>query len=92
VIKVLLEKTIEGEHAAESVQLLRQMRGLAAKQPGYLSGEILQSLDDPSRHLVISTWESLDSWQTWFNNPERRKLQAEVDGYWESPTTVRVFA
>ena len=90
-IKVLLEKTIEGEHAAESVQLLRQMRGLAAKQPGYLSGEILQSLDDPSRHLVISTWESLEHWQAWFANSERQKLQAEVDGYMEAPTRIRVF-
>jgi len=40
---------------------------------------------------VISIWESLGQWQNWFNNPERQKLSAEIDGYLESATRTRVM-
>jgi heme-degrading monooxygenase HmoA len=90
-VKILLERSIKGKHVAEIVRLLRQLRVMAMRQPGYIGGETLHAVDDPNDYLVISTWESLDHWQTWLNNPERRKLQAEVDSYLESPTSMRVF-
>ena len=90
-VKVLLERTIKGKHVGEIVRLLRQMRILAMQQPGYISGETLHALDDPNYYLVISTWETLEHWQAWYNNPERKKFQAEVDGYLEFPTQMRIF-
>jgi heme-degrading monooxygenase HmoA len=67
------------------------MRVLAMQQPGYISGETLHALDDPNHYLVISTWETMDHWQTWFNNRERQKLQKEIDSFLESPTQMRIF-
>jgi len=90
-IKVLLERTIKGKHVGEIVRLLRQMRVMAMQQPGYIGGETLHAVDDPNHYLVISSWESLEHWQAWYNHPERRKLQAELDRYLESPTVMRVF-
>ena len=90
-VKILLERRIKGRHVGEIVRLLRQSRVLAMQQPGYIAGETLHAVDDPNYHLVISTWESLEDWQAWFNNWERQKLQAEVDSYLESPTQMRVF-
>lgn len=90
-VKILLERTIKGKHVAEIVQLLRQLRIKAMQQPGYIGGETLHAVGDPNHYLVISSWESLDDWQTWLNNPERQKMQAEVDSYLESPTSMRVF-
>ena len=90
-VKILLERSIKGKHVGKIVQLLRQLRVMAMQQPGYVGGETLHAFDDPNYHLVISTWESLDQWQAWFNNPERQKMQAEIDGYLESPTVMRVF-
>ena len=40
---------------------------------------------------MISTWESLGQWQDWFNNPERRKLSAEIREPLETPTRTRVM-
>ncbi len=91
-VKILLERNIKGKHVGEIVRLLRQLRVLAMQQPGYVGGETLHALDDPNHYLVISSWESLDHWQAWFNNPERRKMEAEVDSFLESPTTLRVFS
>ncbi len=90
-IKVVLERTIRGQHVKEAVLLMRQMRVLAMQQPGYISGETLHAVDDPNHYLVISSWESLAHWQAWFKNPERQKIQAEVDKLLGTPTIVRAF-
>lgn len=90
-VKVLLERTIKGKHVSDIVRLLRQMRVLAMQQPGYISGETLHAVSDPNHYLVISTWESMDHWQAWASNAERRKLQAEIDSFLESPTHLRLF-
>jgi heme-degrading monooxygenase HmoA len=90
-VKVLLERTIKGKNVGEIVRLLRQMRVLAMQQPGYISGETLHALDDPNHYLVISTWETMDHWQAWYDSPERKKLQLEIDSFLESPTSMRIF-
>ncbi len=90
-VKVLMERTIRGQNVGQIVRLLRQLRVLAMQQPGYISGETLHGVDDPNYYLVISTWESLQQWQDWFNKPERQKLQQEVDAHLGSPTIMRVF-
>ncbi len=90
-VKVLLERTIKGKQVGNIVRLLRQMRVLAMQQPGYISGETLHAVDDPNHYLVISTWETMEHWQAWFNNEERRKLQKEIDEILESPTIMRLF-
>jgi heme-degrading monooxygenase HmoA len=91
VIKVLLERSIKGKHVKEITRLLRMMRVLAMQQPGYISGETLHAVDDPNHYLVISIWESMAHWQAWVGSPERQKIQAEIDGYMESPTQIRVY-
>jgi heme-degrading monooxygenase HmoA len=89
-VKVLMERTIRGQQVGQIVRLLRQLRVLAMQQPGYISGETLHGVDDPNYYLVISTWESQEQWQNWFNHPERQKLSAEIDQILESPTRMRV--
>ncbi len=90
-VKILLERSIKGKHVGKIVQLLRQLRVMAMRQPGYIGGETLHAVDDPNYYLVISSWESLEHWQAWFEDPERKKLQIELDGYSEAPTKIRAF-
>lgn len=90
-IKVLLERTIKGKNVSQIVRLLRQLRVKAMQQPGYISGETLHAVDDPNHYLVISTWESLKDWETWFNNPERQELHHELEKLLEVPARTRVY-
>jgi heme oxygenase (mycobilin-producing) len=90
-VKVLMERTIRGQNVGQIVRLLRQLRVMAMQQPGYITGETLHGVDDPNFYLVISTWESLDHWRDWSNNPERQKSTAEIESYLESPTRTRVL-
>jgi heme-degrading monooxygenase HmoA len=90
-VKVLMERTIRGQHVGQIVRLLRQLRVMAMQQPGYITGETLHGVDDPNYYLVISTWDSPEHWQDWLQNPERQKLATEIDSYLESPTRTRVL-
>jgi heme-degrading monooxygenase HmoA len=91
VIKALLERTIKGKHVQEITRLLRMLRVMAMQQAGYISGETLHEVEAPNNYLVISSWDSLENWQTWMTSQERQKLQTELDGYMEAPTRIRVY-
>ena len=90
-IKVLMERTIKGQQVKEIVRLLRMLRVKAMQQPGFITGETLHALDDPNHYLVIGSWEKLEDWDAWFNNPERKELQTDVDKFLEEPTKIRVY-
>ena len=90
-IKVLMERTIKGTQVREIVRLLRMLRVKAMQQPGFISGETLHAVDDPNNYLVIGTWEKPEDWEAWYNNPERKELQAELDKFLEVPMKMRVY-
>lgn len=89
-VKVLMERTIRGQNVGHIVRLLRHLRVMAMQQPGYITGETLHGVDDPNYYLVISTWETLQDWENWYNHSERQRLIAEIESYLESPTRMRV--
>ena len=90
-IKVVHQRTIRPDNKEELGALLAKLRTDALSQPGYLSGETLVALDDQDTHLVISTWQTLQEWKAWQNNPERRVLIAMIDNLLVEPATVRVY-
>ena len=49
------------------------------------------AVDNPNRYLVIGTWENLADWEAWFNNPERKEMQADLDKFLEEPTKIQVY-
>lgn len=78
-VKILIRRSLPDEADALVHELLREMRMLAVKQEGYISGETLSRIDLPGEILVISTWQSVEAWKRWFANPVRRELQAKID-------------
>ncbi|GLI35030.1 antibiotic biosynthesis monooxygenase family protein [Desulforhabdus amnigena] len=90
-VRVLIERNIDLGQEPKLHQLLTQLRAKAMEVKGYISGETLRALDDPKRFLVISTWNSIEEWKAWQNNPERKKLQEEVNKLLRTPETTTVF-
>lgn len=62
------------------------------KQPGYISGETLHSVDDPTLWLVISTWLDLDMWKAWEASKERRQAMKKMEPLLIVPEKVSVFS
>ncbi len=57
-VKVLIKRKVTQEKEAALLDLITQLRTLASRQPGYISGETLRSADNPEEYLVISTWQA----------------------------------
>ncbi|UCG20193.1 MAG: antibiotic biosynthesis monooxygenase [Deltaproteobacteria bacterium] len=90
-IRVLIERKIVPENQPSLNSLLMKLRGKALLAKGYISGETLRSLDDPTEYLVISTWNSLNDWKRWESDKERQEIQNQIDSLLRAPSLHRVF-
>lgn len=91
VVKILIHRTVPKEKAKEIIPLVRELRILASKQSGYISGETLKSLDRPDLFLVISTWNSPDAWEKWLLSKERQEVQNKIDSLLGGKTEYEMF-
>lgn len=81
-ISVIIRRTISDEKKAAKLYLaplIVKMRSLATIQPGYISGQTFNCLSNPGEYLVLSTWNSLEDWERWFNSNHRKDLQKQID-------------
>lgn len=90
-IKVMIKRKWQVDKPEELLPLLAALRAAASEQPGYISGETLRSLDDPSDYVVISIWETVDDWKKWTQNTKRRDLQGQVDSLIGEKTFYEMF-
>ncbi len=90
-IKVFIERDIEPGREIDIHNALIKLRSRAMHAPGYISGETLRSYEDPNKYLVISTWNSIEEWKQWENNPERQAIEAEIAPYLRKPSSTRIY-
>jgi heme-degrading monooxygenase HmoA len=85
-IRVLIRyETIPGNESL-LYELLMKNRTRLLGTKGYISGETLHALDDPTSFLIISTWDSFEHWNAWVNSEERRKTQTKIDNLLRTPS------
>jgi heme-degrading monooxygenase HmoA len=77
-IRVIIQRVIESGQEARTQQILTQLRSKATQVKGYISGETLRDINNPQKYLVISTWNSLEDWKAWENNPDRKQLREQL--------------
>ena len=90
-VKILIRRKIKPGKDAEFNEIVRELRSQAMHAAGFISGETLRSIDDPYVHLVISTWKSIDDWNTWHNSARRKELQKKVNKVLAEPSTKTAF-
>ena len=90
-IQVIIKRKWQTDKPEALFPLLTELRSLAKKQPGYISGETLRSLEDPEDYLVISIWETANDWKKWMQNKKRRDLQGKVDSLIGEKTFYEMF-
>lgn len=89
-IRVIIERRCKPNKDKEMENLLIEFRGTATQQRGYVSGETLRAMDDPTLWLVISTWVDADLWKVWETSPERHQLQKKLEPLLTAPDKVTV--
>jgi len=77
-IKVLIERRVKRGKEGDLIDLLNKMRTELVSQPGYVSGELLQSVEDKSDIFALSTWLSALDWKSWEGNPGRLEIESKI--------------
>ena len=90
-VKILIQRRIKPGKERELNQAVRQLRSKAIHSQGFISGETLQSVEDPFVHLVVCTWKSLQDWNNWVATAERKAFQEEIKGILAEPEKITPY-
>ena len=90
-IRIIIERHCQPDKTAEMERLLMQLRTMAMRQHGYISGETLHSIEDPLLWLVISTWVDVDLWKVWETMPERREIASKIEPLLTAPEKISIY-
>lgn len=91
VVKILIQRKVKPGKETELNEAVRDLRSKAVDAEGYISAETLRSIEDPSLHLVVSTWKSAEDWDRWAASPQRKALQQKIDAVLEEPTKITPY-
>ncbi len=78
-VKVFIRRRFPRDSERELMNCIRQIREVVPTMPGYISGEYLKAINVNDEITTISSWFSLEDWQTWMDSEERRAIQAKID-------------
>jgi len=78
-VKIFIKRKVQEQNSAELTSMLKKLRALTLEQQGYISGETLTRIDQTDESMVISTWRSVEDWNSWVNNPKRTEIQSAID-------------
>lgn len=91
-VRVIIERRCQPNKEAELEKLLVELRSKVVRQRGYISGETLRSVDDPSLWLVIATWLDAELWKAWESSPERQEVVTKIEQLLVAPAKASVFS
>jgi heme oxygenase (mycobilin-producing) len=89
--KIMIKRSVPAAKKETFLALINRLRAEAIKQPGYMTGEAMQSIENADEYLVISTWNSIGEWESWKANAERKKIQKEIDTLLGSQTRYEAY-
>ena len=90
-VHVIIKRKFKMNQPEKIIPLLKELNTRAQEQPGCISKVTLQSTEEPGEYLVVSVWESVEDWNNWFRNPERKEIQNQVDSVIGERTFYEVF-
>jgi len=77
-IRVLIERCLADGKISDYYQAIRQLKQKASHMDGYLSGEMLVDPEDSRRCMILSNWESLESWKAWAKSDKRNIAKDKI--------------
>src|SRR5210317_2092516 len=85
-IKILIKRKFKDGNLKAAARLLINNRNGAMQQPGYISSETMQRLEDPSQIAVVSMWKDIEAWEAWKNSETRLANENEAKDLLVGPT------
>ena len=73
-LRVVIERHIkQGQEIAYQEAILKA-KNHAHHVQGFISGEVLNNIDDSRHFLVLSTWDSIEGWNRWAKSQARHEI------------------
>ncbi len=91
-VHVYIKRHIKEGKEKEFFPLLRKLRSQAMHQKGYISGQTLINTDNPEVILVVSSWQTMEDWQQWKDNPTRKEFDDHLEKMQKAPTAYESYA
>jgi heme-degrading monooxygenase HmoA len=89
-LKVLIERHVKKGKEGYLIELLNNLRTDLLSQPGFISGELLQSREDKSTIFALSTWQSELDWKSWKGDPKRLEVEARIESLLTEPSKLTI--
>jgi len=90
-IKVFIEQDCQPGKEVQFRDMLMERRDIAMRQRGYISGETLRELINPSHFKIISTWSTLEDWKTWKGSPQRLLIEEMMESMTDNGRKLYIF-
>jgi heme-degrading monooxygenase HmoA len=91
-IGVLIKRVAkQGDNAKVLLPHIIELRALAVRQPGYISGETFFNLDRPEECLVIARWTAIEHWQQWMRDARRIELEEKIEKHLGAKTEYSIY-
>lgn len=90
-VMVISKRVFRINNTEKLVPLLKKLRIISEKQPGYISRITYSRLNDPGECVVVSKWETADDWSNWMNTKETREIQWQIDSLLGEKTTFEIY-
>jgi len=90
-IKVIIDQYCQPNKEEQFSGLLLELREMAIRQRGYISGETLRELINPSLFKVISTWSTLEDWRTWQRSQQRLSIDELIESLTNKKRKLSIF-
>ena len=91
-VKIFIKRKFKDGNMRAASRLLINNRKGAMQQPGYISSETMQRLEDPNQITVTSMWQDINSWETWKNSEARVANENEVKNVLAEPTEYEYYS
>lgn len=89
---VIIQRKVDDKLiAAQLAPLIVRLRSQASVQPGYIMDQSFASLDSEGEYLVVSIWDTIESWNQWKTTDERQSIQDEIDRLTGKETVYRYY-
>jgi heme-degrading monooxygenase HmoA len=89
---VTIQRKVDDKQiATQLAPLIVRLRSQASVQPGYIMDQSFAALDSEGEYLVVSIWDTIESWNRWKNSEERQFIQDQIDQLTGKETVYRYY-
>jgi heme-degrading monooxygenase HmoA len=91
-VSIIIKRSLKDRKMAEQLSpFIIQLRSRASIQPGFLTDQTFSCLDCEGEFLVITSWNTLEDWNSWMHSDERMSIQRNVDELLGEKTVYRYY-